>query len=637
MDLKFLDADELRIEQDIRNIQADDPLANTKLLTALKDEASFLIPVPTKTHSTFRTINSELSEVWTKLPKIDPRLAIRGGDPSLMKKALTKLLHLQGRINRISRLTGKHEQVDKVRATIDEAIKVCLGSVGGSEISGTEEGAVGGVSPNEQQPEKTSSNLQTVWNPGSVSSVGSFNPRRAQSSLPRPSLQQPQPPQPSYHLPTHSQQTSQPNQLVSASYPLPTEPIISPPPSYHTPLPIIITDTSRASDNSLPLPTIGAVGNQDPVRDAWPNFRQDESFASAFRAPGSQVGQPLAIPPSHAWVMAKWPLRFSGSSRDLPIDEFVFRVETLARLANLTQEALTLGLHQILAGSAASWYWVFIRNEPYATWPVVRAALIAAFQSNVSDVAIRRLITDRLQRPSERFMEFCIAIQEMEVRLTVRMGGAELLEVLRRNMLPHMQDRLLFVPVASVAELQQRVQQIEELSQRQAEVQQTRRAAMRIHEIAEVEYPTITQPIGDAQFAFSPPSTQVQAPIETHRVTANPFSRPPPSLTQSTDYPQMDEQIEWVCAIDSNAARSQYTICWNCDEMGHSYMDCTLPLLTFCFGCGTKNEIRPKCPKCSARLLQGNGPRNVRPMGPPQPAQTRESQTFRGVLRPPHP
>lgn len=155
--------------------------------------------------------------------------------------------------------------------------------------------------------------------------------------------------------------------------------------------------------------------------------------------------------------MAKWPLRFTASSRDLPIDEFVFRVETLARLANLSSEALTLGLPQLLTGSAASWYWVFIRNEPYATWDRVKEALIAAFQSNVSDEAIRRLIRDRLQMPNERFMDFCIAVQVMEVRLTVRMSGPELLGVLRRNMLPHMQDRLLFVTVDSVTQLQQRV------------------------------------------------------------------------------------------------------------------------------------------------------------------------------------
>lgn len=164
---------------------------------------------------------------------------------------------------------------------------------------------------------------------------------------------------------------------------------------------------------------------------------------------------------ANGWSMSKWPLRFGGGPRDMPVDEFLFRTETLARVGNLSQVSLTWGLHQVLTGSAASWYWVFIRNTPHATWPQMRAAFRFAFQSNVSDSAIRRQINDRLQRSGERFMEFCLAIQEMAVRLTNRMCDAELMEILRRNMLSSLQDHLLFQPTASVFELQLRCQQLD--------------------------------------------------------------------------------------------------------------------------------------------------------------------------------
>lgn len=104
---------------------------------------------------------------------------------------------------------------------------------------------------------------------------------------------------------------------------------------------------------------------------------------------------------------------------------------------------MTLGLHQLLTGPAATWYWVFIKNEPNSTWNVTRRALALAFRSAVSDAAIWRMIMDRVQRPRERFTEFLLAIQELEVRLGNRMSEFELVETLKRNMLPHIQDRLL--------------------------------------------------------------------------------------------------------------------------------------------------------------------------------------------------
>lgn len=77
-----------------------------------------------------------------------------------------------------------------------------------------------------------------------------------------------------------------------------------------------------------------------------------------------------------------------------------------------------------------------------------------------------------------------LSIEELEVRLTNRFNEAELLETLRRNMLPSVQDRLLIVPIHRVAELQHRAQQIEELLQRQSEVQQVRKGTARVHELS---------------------------------------------------------------------------------------------------------------------------------------------------------
>lgn len=304
--------------------------------------------------------------------------------------------------------------------------------------------------------------------------------------------------------------------------------------------------------------------------------------------------------------MSKWPLRFGGGPKDLPVMEFIFRTETLARLSGLPQAALTLGLHQILAGSAASWYWIFIRNNPNATWAQTRTAIIRAFQTSVSDAAIRRLIMDRLQRPSERFMEFLLSIQELEARLVTRMDEPELLDTLRRNMLPHIQDKLLFIPIHSVYDLQSRVNQVEELAQQQLEVLPLRRPVPRIHEIA--TNPSLCDSFHSNHHFMVPPP-----PFGMVDLRPNPFAEQEFHPDQS--YQQVD-QSNYLCAIGSAQDRNRLA-CWNCDEVGHTYMDCASQRTIFCYGCGAKNVIRPQCPKCSIRALQGNGRGSVRPVGNP--------------------
>lgn len=332
---------------------------------------------------------------------------------------------------------------------------------------------------------------------------------------------------------------------------------------------------------------------------------------------------------AQGFTMSKWPLRFAGTSQDLPVDEFLFRAETLARLENLSHFSLALGLHQLLLGAASAWYWIYIRNEPYASWQQVKQALTFAFQSNISDAAIRRLIMDRLQRPGERFMDFCVAIQGLEVRLVRRMGEIEMLETLRRNMLAHLQDRLLFVAINSILELQQRVRQIEELAQRQAEVQNARRPIGRIHELSA---PTSTFFAEDEELTAqieSPHYTKFNSNIDVIRnIEHTPIHQLPPGYSSNDHFSQSAGELNWINAIGT-AANKEFR-CWNCDTLGHTYMDCSSRIRKiFCYGCGEKNVVKPQCPKCSVRLLQGNAPRNVRAIGPMGAQRTQGQQTFR--------
>lgn len=280
---------------------------------------------------------------------------------------------------------------------------------------------------------------------------------------------------------------------------------------------------------------------------------------------------------------------------------------------------------------------IYLRNVPNASWTQIKQALTLAFQSNVSDAAIRRLIADRLQRNGERFMEFVIAIQELEVRLGFRMSEFELLETLRRNMLPHIQDRLLFVTINSVAELQNRVHQVEELAQRQSEVQQVRRSVARVHEIAALPCELSENRTSSNNVPHSTIGVALASRSEVTESHVNPFSQSDVHPGSETSQPA-NEQTNWMCAMmASQTDKNQDVSCWNCDEEGHTFMDCAARRIIFCYGCGTKNVVRPQCLRCSSRFLQGNGRRNVRPPGL-VPAEMRiEGQTFQTIRQPHRP
>lgn len=600
MDPTLLERDEFQVECDIRNVDAQDKHAAKELESYLVEETSGLRPAPSGVHSTTRT-NTEVAEIHGKLSTIDPVRSAKSGNPLDLLQCHSRLMHLQARLTRFVQTVGGTEPAQRLKKDIDDALRKCILVMSGTIHQTEIEGACGGAAEDQQ----------------GQALLGLLHSGRPRSST--MDLRQNMP---------HTREPASRIHNTSATQ----DPSSSPPSSAATGhLSAAPTACANGVDadhfSRLSLGLLPPCGQHAP-----PPIQRQAPFMpppSPNRAPApGHFYPPSGANTAQGWTMSKWPLRFGGGPRDLPVDEFIFRVETLARLANIPHHALTLGLHQILSGSASTWYWIFIRREPYATWNRVKMELTGAFQSNVSDAAIRRMIMDRLQRANERFMEFAIAIQELEVRLTERMSERELLEALRRNMLPHIQDRLLFVPIDSVAQLQQRVHQVEELAQRQAEVQQYRRTAARVHEIAAL--PMVANEIGAAE-SFTQSSTAdrrfVQPPEEADG-RFNPFAAEV-ARNQVGEQGQGNEQRDWICAMETSADRNRLTICWNCDDIGHTFMDCAAPRLIFCYGCGAKNVVRPQCAKCSVRQLQGNGPRNVRPTMPQQPSTNPEGQMFR--------
>lgn len=638
MDPRFLLKDEIRLELDIRGQDVNSPNAINLLNSMIEEELVGIREKPNKIHSYFRTVSSEISDLQWKLSSI----VLSTGEIEELAQCRSRLLHLHGRVLRLEPNSKGNTQFPQLKKDIAASLSACTNMLAKRLGKSPDETVMDKFEASaEHQAQALNKQLENLEDPITDVDMSSPDPpltpfesvmsednacslrpppyenvssradqtKGAISKTLIPSTQK----DVNYEMPSLSQQGS----LRSNSPPAKTSHQAQPhfTKEVHREIPPqTLQDFHRSNippANTFHPTVPHAIQPSAPIHSAYVARSNPEPSALPYLPPAMRHPplRPLPENLSQGWSMRKWPLRFGGSPKDLPIDEFIIRTEILARLSSLPQAALTLGLHQILEGSAASWYWIYLRNKPNATWDQIREAITRAFRSNVSDDAIRRQIMDRLQRPGERFVEFQLAIQELEVRLARRMNEQELLETLRRNMLPHIQDRLLFLPIYSVNDLQGRVYQVEELAHRQIEVQQFRRSAPRLHEL--VACPPQKEDLPETSpyrhpFSIPPP------PFGLADVRSNPFAD---QMVNLDPYHWPDAQTAFLSSLAAVPDRNQYILCWNCDEMGHTFIDCTAQRIIFCYGCGAKNCVRPQCPKCSLRTLQGNARGSVRQNG----------------------
>lgn len=134
----------------------------------------------------------------------------------------------------------------------------------------------------------------------------------------------------------------------------------------------------------------------------------------------------------------KWSLRFSGSSTEIDIEEFIFRVERCAY--GLSEKSLMIGMNHLLTERANDFYWLHQKRKLTDSWDELRQALLSRFsiRSKANDYKIRAEMVSRTQGRNESFFDFCLEIQTLSHRMTTRMPETELVELLRSNMQIHL-------------------------------------------------------------------------------------------------------------------------------------------------------------------------------------------------------
>lgn len=280
----------------------------------------------------------------------------------------------------------------------------------------------------------------------------------------------------------------------------------------------------------------------------------------------------------------QWSLRFDGGPKCLDAEDFIFRVETQAKLCGVSQAALVIGFGQLLRGLAEQWFWTYQHQHETSTWAQMKSAFVKRYTpKRRTDQEIKARIANRKQQDDESFNTFCQDVEALASRLTHRMEEDEMLEVLRRNMTLELRKETRRDTFWTVDELLQSCAEFELLCKEEHQLKLQRRQP-RVHELA-----------------YEEPLNQYMADLQCNV-----------------------EPVEYVEAVRAGGNNGDLAICWNCKDIGHVHAQCKVPRKSvFCFSCGMAGVVSTECPKCSVNYRRGGlTPNTVRPSNQQQSSAT---------------
>lgn len=199
------------------------------------------------------------------------------------------------------------------------------------------------------------------------------------------------------------------------------------------------------------------------------------------------------------------------------------------------------------------------------------AQLKNAFQPYDYEFSLWDEIRHRTQGAKERIVNYVSVMENLFRKLPQLPSERTRLQIILRNILPHIQSRLATYEIFLLSQLVQLSGAIEE-------------TATRIQNF--IPPPTNHRQVLEPGLAYHKPQTS----LYLH------------SLNSSEEIPSSDGTPE--CNIDAVGSKVPLYFCWNCKER-HRFRECPKPLGRFCFRCGTKDVTLKGCPSCSKNAAAG--------------------------------
>lgn len=259
-------------------------------------------------------------------------------------------------------------------------------------------------------------------------------------------------------------------------------------------------------------------------------------------------------------IIRNWRIKFSGHDNPIPVEEFIYRVNILTTKTLAGNfKILDDHAHCLFEGKALVWYWRYHRTHDNIDWLTLTNDLKNEYKVDYTDFDMLEDIRRRRQKPNETFDEYFEAISTLTDRLKFPLSDGDLCETMLRNLKYEIRHELLHLEIHSVSQLRKEVQRHEKFMKNLHALENRKSVRARVAEIIE------------------------------HKDDLDDLS-----VTETK-----------VCAVQHNPK------CWNCEKVGHTYIECMETRKVFCYGCGARDTYKPTCANCN-RNIQGNVQRDVR-------------------------
>ncbi|XP_074033102.1 uncharacterized protein [Leptinotarsa decemlineata] len=303
------------------------------------------------------------------------------------------------------------------------------------------------------------------------------------------------------------------------------------------------------------------AGQATPFRETEQNLHSTLGIEPRVRRMGLQD---LAMPPvesqfnitpypvtldfSRSFItISKWNVRFNGQGS---VTNFIERIEELSYACGITEKELLHSAVILFSGTALSWYRAIRDNLD--SWSSFKAKLRSTYLSSEYEEDVWGDIRNRTQGAEEKTVIFSAQMKNLFRKLSQPPSEEIQLRIIRRNLLPVIQNQLALYPIGTIDELERAARTIEDV--------QLRTMRMR-------PPPTNPSIVAEPELMYQRPRRPQVSAIQGH-------------------------------ASSSSATDASREVCWNCREIGHRKRDCTKAFKKHCFRCGKANVTSRTCNDC---------------------------------------
>lgn len=274
----------------------------------------------------------------------------------------------------------------------------------------------------------------------------------------------------------------------------------------------------------------------------------------------------------------KWKLRFSGDSRGISVENFLYKASKLAEREGVSEHTLLRDIHMLLEGAASDWFFTYV--DDLITWEDFKNGITYRFGNPNKDQGIRSKIQERKQQRGESFIAFVSEIEKLNRMLSKPLSRRRKFEVIWDNMRQHYRSKISIVRVRDLQHLIDLNYRIDAADHQLHQPGVDHFVRRPINQIEAAEYVSEDEEEQEATV------NHVKGQYQRNRPPASrPFSGP-------------TQQVQGNRQAENGEPGLARLSCWNCQEEGHGWRQCTKPRNIFCYGCGNLGRTIRSCERC---------------------------------------